>query len=1281
MARAAQKMTLQFASLCKTLDTIQRTKGHAAKKKMVATLLHDRTNALVTLSLVLPHLDQRVLGVKDKTLARLYSEALGIEGTSDAARLLDWRNPALGPVGDDFAATLYAVVRDRSQAAASSLSVDQINEKIADLAKAENNVDRKAVVAFFVTNLSPTEHKWLARIILKEMKLGITEKTVFDAWHPEAQDLYNITSSLARVCEDLADPSVSVISSSNVSLNFPFKPMLSKSVKTLAEVEKVRGGKTFWIETKLDGERMQLHKSGGNYKWFSRNAKDYTHLYGGYKDEKLAQAIHDCFIPQTENCILDGEMMSYNVSTGLFESFGALKTAANLYNTEGESASSKPVYIVFDLLYYNGKSLLESPLQARYNLLKSVIKEKKNKMELLTHVEGTTTDDVIKALDASMVRHEEGIVIKSPESVYLLNDRGGQWLKVKPDYIDSLGDDLDLVLIGGFYGQGRRGGKLSHFMCAVLDDSPPNTPLNDRKYITFCKFGSGYTLSQIEEIAHESAGHWQVYDHTHPPPWFVHPAASKEKPDMILHPSHSRVVTVKAAEVVESMQYACGWTLRFPRFVSVRTDKNIEDALSKTGLEEYVVRNKGRMQSRRFGDDDDSKKGKPGTPRKGGAGARSVAHVSAEYQAVKLERTEVVSEDAIFKGVEVCVIPGSVLSEDGECLKHRLEKEVIKHGGTCVQNPRLGKTTCVIAEKILVKVTNLIKEALFDVVKPMWVLESIDSKERIPLEPRFMIFTAKETQLHFKKVNDRFGDSFSRDATDTGLTELFEGMVGYVPTTDLKRKQHSHTAIQARQKQLKTLAEYEAKLVLDVEPSEGRLLRHICAYLDVTETVPVSSLMLDGTGHVDGTLLVTENSEDDKEDAVSALLETVDYNSLRMLEPEIKCRGGQVARRVVQLGYFAKGTSTAKSTAQSLSYVPGWYQAYNLDSFSLKHAVLAYETSETAVFIGLHANELVAITTATDSDKLKTETFEAVSVMTLLGVNSNIEALACTRTHFAATIRTNDTSYQIMQWPLEGIFEAAMERIGNVDETNDSAPPFLSTSQAVLVVARNLPPIVKMQAGYAHFLALTVDGRVLAWADSPQGAGSLHGQLGSGSMNSSQRCNNVKSEDDGALWMMETASFIEALLGLQVTDIGAGGHHSVVIVDHSIVYTFGSNSHGQLGRSKKHSFAIPIPLNFDFGSASERNPLVVSCGERHTVVACSQIKNAVEAWGWGDDDWGALTGTIGESDAKEGGKSLFKEYRIKVPLKLNISNFIDSMEQLGLRCGPWSTLFFIKSIN
>ncbi|KAJ3026431.1 UNVERIFIED_CONTAM: DNA ligase (ATP) [Siphonaria sp. JEL0065] len=846
-----------FASFCKVLDQIQRTKGHGNKKKIVGGLLMDRKNALVVLSLLLPHLDQRVLNIKEKVLARLYATALGIEGTADAARLLDWRNPAHGTAAADFAATLFSVVRDRIgavNAAQSSIDLAHIDNNINGLVAAESILDRTRVVQSWIQTMSPIEHKWLARIILKEMKLGITEKTIFDSWHPEAQDLYNISSSLSRVATELADLSVSILSSSSVSLNFPFKPMLSKSVKSLNEVEKVRDGKTFWIETKLDGERMQLHKS-------------------------------------------DGEMMSYNVATGLFESFGALKTAANLFNTEGESAASKPVYIVFDILQYNGKSLLDSPLRDRYKLLNSVLKEKKLKLEILQHAEGVSTDDVVKALDASMVKHEEGIVIKNPDSSYLLNDRGGQWLKVKPDYIDSLGDDLDLVLVGGFYGTGRRGGKLSHFMCAVLDDS--SSP-SDRKYITFCKFGSGYTLSQIEEIAHENSGHWQSYDHTHPPPWFVHPHNSKEKPDMILHPSHSRIVTVKAAEVVESTQYGVGWTLRFPRFVCVRTDKGVEDSLTKVGLEEYVVRNKGRMQSRRFGDDAErGGKGKKDSPKKGGA-ARSVAVVGAEYQAVKLEATEKVAADQVLKGVEVCVIPGSVLSESGDCLKHKLEREILVHGGTCVQNPKLEKTTCVIADKSVVKVANLMREGMFDIVKTMWILDSIEAKERLPLEPRYMLFTAKETRRNFKKVNDRFGDSYSRDATVLGLDELFATMNGYMPMKSLQKRKSIQEQIESRHKQLKTLSDYETKFQLDVEPTEGRVFRNVCVYLDITETVILSSLMLGNTDpdDVDGVLVVDDQVEADVEDIVTTLIKSTeekDYNSVSMLEAEIRCRGGQVA--------------------------------------------------------------------------------------------------------------------------------------------------------------------------------------------------------------------------------------------------------------------------------------------------------------------------------------------------------------------------------------------------
>ncbi|KAJ3355211.1 DNA ligase (ATP) [Entophlyctis luteolus] len=838
------------------------------RKAAVHAMLNvDRSaHGLVLMSLLLPHLDQRVLQIKDKVLARIYADVLGIEGTAAASRLSDWRNPAyttaaaLDPSAlrtPDFAQALYSVVRDRissSTHVGKPLSIHQVNDKINELVAAESIMERKSIVAYFVAHMTPTEHKWLARIILKEMKMGMTEKT--EVSMQEAQDLFNITSSLVRVATDLLDPDASVIS-----------------------VEKLR--------------------QGSNYKWFSRNAKDYTSLYGAFRDEKLAQYIHGAFVRNTENCILDGEMMSYNVSTGVFESFGSLKTAANLFNVEGDRATSKPVYMVFDILMYNDKSLLTSPLRDRYKLLGMVLAPKKGCIEILDHIEGSTTDDVVRALDASMLRREEGIVVKDPDSDYLLNDRSGDWLKVKPDYIDSLGDDLDLVLIGGFFGSGYRAGKLSHFMCAIVDDSsPPGEP----RYVSFCKFGSGYKEDQIEEISHESAGHWQAYDHQNPPTWFVHMAASKEKPNMILHPSHSRVVTVKAAEIVESTQYSAGYTLRFPRFVCMRPDKSTmatdgSGATTRSQLMEIIQRNAGRMQSRRFVEGDDANRKKDTTPRKSNAG-RSAPVLEDVYRVVKIDREINMQADGIFKDLEVCVIPGAVVNVDGLCLKHDLEREILKYGGSCVQNPR-DTTSFVIADRPILKVANLMKEKidkrtgrperLFDIVKSDWILGCIDGKERLPLEPRYMLFSTEKTKRHFKTVNDKFGDSFTRDVTVESLEQLFENIPAHSLIGSRTKRANPIDAIESRKKQLVSIAEIEAKLGLDLEAHDGNRLRNMCAFLDIHSLVPISPLMLKGWPDdvPDGVVVMTEEQ-------AFEMPTCNHYNSLTLLGPEIMCRGGQI---------------------------------------------------------------------------------------------------------------------------------------------------------------------------------------------------------------------------------------------------------------------------------------------------------------------------------------------------------------------------------------------------
>ena len=133
--------------------------------------------------------------------------------------------------------------------------------------------------------MNATELMWVIRIILKQMKVGATEKTFFAAFHPDAENLFNVSSSLKRVCWELHDPIVRLDNTEKgVMLLSCFQPQLAQFQKGgLEDTVKVmqRGGaEEFWIEEKLDGERMQMHMSEGVFKWWSRKAKDYTYLYG-----------------------------------------------------------------------------------------------------------------------------------------------------------------------------------------------------------------------------------------------------------------------------------------------------------------------------------------------------------------------------------------------------------------------------------------------------------------------------------------------------------------------------------------------------------------------------------------------------------------------------------------------------------------------------------------------------------------------------------------------------------------------------------------------------------------------------------------------------------------------------------------------------------------------------------------------------------------------------------------------------------------------------------------
>ncbi len=125
-------------------------------------------------------------------------------------------------------------------------------------------------------------------------------------------------------------------------------------------------------------------------------------------------------------------------------------------------------YIAFDVLMVNGKSIVHLPLSERIVALESMIRPKEKMLEVVKRRLAWRKEDVIEELDKAINNREEGIMVKRLDQPYEPNERRG-WYKIKPDYMDGMGDNLDLAIIGGFYGEGTggRSGTLSHFLLGI----------------------------------------------------------------------------------------------------------------------------------------------------------------------------------------------------------------------------------------------------------------------------------------------------------------------------------------------------------------------------------------------------------------------------------------------------------------------------------------------------------------------------------------------------------------------------------------------------------------------------------------------------------------------------------------------------------------------------------------------------------------------------------------------------------------------------------------------
>lgn len=243
----------------------------------------------------------------------------------------------------------------------------------------------------------------------------------------------------------------------------------------------------YWIEDKLDGERMQLHMmrdngvSGGmKFGFWSRKGKDYTYLYGnGFDDENgsMTRHLRNAFDEKVDSIILDGEMITWDPEADHIVAFGTLKSAALLEQRNPfDSSGHRPLFRVFDILLLNDNPLTRYTLRDRRKVLDTVVRDVYRRFEKHTYWKATKVEEIEPRLKKVIEDGSEGLVLKNPRSDYKLNSRNDDWMKVKPEYMEEFGESLDCTVIGGYYGSGHRGGNLSSFLCGLRVD-------NERKSI------------------------------------------------------------------------------------------------------------------------------------------------------------------------------------------------------------------------------------------------------------------------------------------------------------------------------------------------------------------------------------------------------------------------------------------------------------------------------------------------------------------------------------------------------------------------------------------------------------------------------------------------------------------------------------------------------------------------------------------------------------------------------------------------------------------------------
>jgi len=566
-----------FLRVASSFAQLERTRSRLDMVRILADLFHELQAGEIQPAVYLlqgrlgPSYDAPDFGISEKLTTRVVVQFSG-KRPDEIERL--YRK--LGDHGL-VAEQLGRATQSRGTRLQPRLTIQQVYDELMALAQASGagSVEKKvgSLVAL-LRRASPLEAKYLLRIPVGRMRLGVGDATVLDGLSkakslPRAliERAYNLCSDLGLVARTLYDGGEPALKRFRVQVGRPIKMQFAERVKNFDELVRRLG--TCAAEPKYDGFRCQVHKDAKRVRIFSRNQEDTTEMLPDIVRATIAQI-------GATRAIFEGEALAYDPETDEFQPFQVTVQRKRVYDIDKMQETLPLRLNAFDLLYDDGDDLTPRPYSERRKALEELIKKGTGLAVAPALISGDRRE-LEQFFETQLGAGLEGIVAKRLESAYEAGKRNFNWIKFKRAYHGELKDTLDLTIVGYFAGRGARAALgIGAVLGAVFDKK------NDR-FRTLAKVASG--LSEADWIAlRKQLEKRRVktrparVDSRLEPPYWVEP---------------SLVVEVFADEITQSPVHTAGMgrdvghpesglALRFPRIVrGLRADRTPEDATSE----------------------------------------------------------------------------------------------------------------------------------------------------------------------------------------------------------------------------------------------------------------------------------------------------------------------------------------------------------------------------------------------------------------------------------------------------------------------------------------------------------------------------------------------------------------------------------------------------------------------------------------------------------------------------------------------------------------------------